>query len=445
MGGGDYEDPYRDFKPKQNSRPRLTSQPNNETTLARDVQPLESWGFKSFYDIAVPVHTMTTAPASEIGTQWVALSESLVRKKDEFISAMGSVNHWQGEGRDAADMASKAYGESLHNLAARVSTMANAINHAIETVDVLKANIPSEAEFNKALADADADEAQVESARETMAIFARTQMTTTYNPGITESAAAVPAFASPNQPSGAPQGPAPTGGGPSGTGGGGAGVGAGGGGAGGGGSANTAQANKGLEDSLKNYQDNLKSLQPQTDPSKAFDPSSLTNGMQQLSGMGSSGIQQAQSAAQQALSKLGQNPLGQIPAAQALQRGLTDAKKALSGLGGGASGGKGGGGAGSGGGGAAALNKGLNSLSPLAKEGELAKNLKGIANAERLASRATASPTGGGPMGGGGGAGAGGRGGEDKEHKANKFLQTTRNGEEILATPLVAVAPVIKE
>ncbi|GAB09215.1 hypothetical protein GOARA_033_00160 [Gordonia araii NBRC 100433] len=159
----------------------------------------------------------------------------------------------------------------------------------------------------------------------------------------------------------------------------------------------------------------------------------LKNAMQGLSGIGQGAAGQLGN-----LANLGKNLAGkQTPSPHLLNSKKNLAKTGTGGKGGGKGGGGGGKGGGAGGAkplGGPALREGLNNALKTASLGD--RSLGSMSRAT------TSSPMMGGPMGGAGARGGGG--GEDKVHKANKFLQTTANGEALLGVPLASVSSVLK-
>ncbi|MYR07546.1 hypothetical protein GTV32_15095 [Gordonia sp. SID5947] len=428
-GDDNYDNPYATDKLPglKKDLPGLT--PASEaakTDSPLDVTP-EIWAGKSVYDIAVPLHQMNEGYAGAVARNWGVIAGKLSDRHQAFLTYIGSrdVSHWQGEGNDAANKAMQDYAASLRTLAERANFMSSVVQHGADTVNRAKGSIPTEKEINDGIAPLEPSEQK--STLDDLAQYAQGVMDGTYNPGMTQTAVAAPVFGAPTKkanpdmpdPSGVPSGGGFT---PSG-GGSGASMPA-------GGTPSIPSLDKFSESAAK-----MPSTSPSTNPASA-----LTSGLSQASNLGQSGLGQAQSAASK-LAGLAKNPLGTAPGLHALNTAKKAPGLARLAKGGGAGGGKGGGAGGAGGAKLGGLSKALTD----AEKSALSRGMKTAVDAERgaLSAARGATPTGGAPMGGaGGGRGAGG---EDKEHKANKFLRTTLNGEVLIGIPPVVTAAVIKE
>ncbi|MYR06587.1 hypothetical protein GTV32_09810 [Gordonia sp. SID5947] len=428
-GKDEYENPFAKLDPDDASK--LGKSP----TLARDGAPspagtsdmpaitTEPWTnrgvYSEFSQISDPLHTMNEGLVHTVAQNWKTVAATLQQQHTAFFDSIARINHWKGDGADAAQRTMTSLASALADLQARTQFMGDVMQNAADTVNVVKNNIPTTHEVASKLEDAGATYAQREDAKDQLLEWASQQMTAAYDPGIRQVAAAAPMFSSPvdksnpNMP-GAPSSPGGLGGGPSGTGG-----------------APPPGGGGGVPDlsslMAKTPENTSETASLKSTPTV---PSGLTSGLQQAGNLGQSAAGQAQSAVDK-LKSLAKNPLATpgLHALDALKKGLPGGAAALGKLGGG--GGKGGGAGAVGKFGGAA--QGLSELEKTA----MARGAKSIADAERaaLSGARGASPSVGGPMGAGGAGGARGAGGEDKEHKANKFLQTTRNGAELVGVP----------
>ncbi len=386
----------------------------------------EIWSGKNVYDISIPLHQMNEGYAGAVARNWGIIAGKLSDRHQAFLQFIGSrdVNHWQGEGNDAANDAMRNYAGALLQLAQRADLMSTVVQHGADTVNRTKNSIPTEAEINKGIAPL--DEAQQRSTLNDLALHAETVMTTVYNAGVTETAAAAPVFGAPTQRSNPDQTLGPSG--PGGFGGG-----------GGGGGGSMPSGTTPSIPLLDNNTNTRKATIPTSASPSSTLPSSLTSGLSQASNLGQSALGQAQNAASK-LPGLSTSPLTTPTGLHALNAAK---KGGLAALGKMAGGGRGTGG-GAGGAGAAKLG-GLSKALTDAEKTALSRGMRSAMDAEKAVMSAArgASPTGAaGPMGAGGGRGAGG---EDKDHKANKFLRTTLNGEVLIGVPPVVTAAVIKE
>lgn len=440
--GCHYEDPFKDLKPASHDGPNVapTGDPGND--LPGKVHT-EDWNlYDNFYDITIPLHNMNEGVAGAAAANWRTLYQYLTGAKgthENFVSTFSASQEWQGEGKKAANDAMRDYANALQDLVDRVDAMANAVQHAADGVNAAKNAIPSEQEVNQKLAEAGADESQVDTARQELLRHARTQMMNFYNPHITETAAAAPVFAAPGQRRDAS--PALESGPSVPSSGGGGGISAGGG--GGLPSASAPDVSGLMNDAAKAR---TTSTGRNTTGGGAV-PNAVTSGLSQAGKLGESAVGQVQNAASK-LSGLAKSPL-KTPAGLHALNALPKKGAGLASLGklggAGGTGGKIGGGAGSGGtaGGAAKLG-GLSKALTDTEKAALSRGLRTAMDAEKAAmppARGASSSMGGAPMGGG----ARGAGGEGKEHKASKFLRTTLNGEVLIGVPPVVTAAVIKE
>lgn len=432
----------------------------------------ENWSARQWHDIYAGTRKLDSAPLSDAGTTWSKISKVLAEGFAAIQRDMANIpdEQWSGDAAQAGRDATNQYVADSENLDAAVQSMSSNMFGLSDVVGQTKGNAvtPEEVQnyanelfkntfptentgshesvidtsINKStyrleghLNDKDGsdkfNEAQVQQAINNInnqaSVAARKQMTGLFQPGVEKSDSSVPVFQKAtinpgdkgNPDRGGPgPGPSPTGGSPAGP-----------------------SPTGAMPTPMKPVK-TPGTTPAKTTPANTNNPlSNLSKGLQTASGLGQNALSQAQNAAKQALSQL-----DKAKAAMTKPAGLAALQKAakLKGAGGlGAGGGKGGGGgAKGGGGGSGALGK---SLSALSKESGVAKALKDAATMERaLAGRGATASGMGGPMGGGAG-GARGQGGEDKEHKANKFLVTTRNGEEVFGEPIKAGPIVIKE
>lgn len=474
---GDYIDPNGQPPQKPDIDAPVVNDAAND--LPGRVIP-EHWDFKSKYpdypSIAEPVQQLNPGDVNTSAQNWRIAGEAITEGHDNFVSGVNNAaSHGsKGKGPEAAQRAMKAYATELKTLSDQVQDMGKVMDYTGQTLAMCKGSMPPPQEYVNQMNSYDSASVQ-QDAKEQWRQFGVRMMNSLYNIPVSNVAQRAPLYSPPTQnpttPTGdtasAPGGPDGSGGGdmggPSG-GGGGAPAGLGGGvpsGMGGGGSMGGAGGG-GVPSgggSAPHVPDMGKAPKvPGMGAPAAAGMNPLTSGLQQAAGMGQSALGQGQSAMSK-LGELAKNPLGPPAGIHALGAmpkppGGGAGGAGLAGLGKGAGGGgapkigglgKGAGGAGGGAGAGAsklgALSRGLTS----AEKASLGKGLQSTLDAEQSGASATrgATPTGAAPIGGARGAGAGA--GQDKEHKANKFLQTTHNGEALLGTPPPVASPVIKD
>ncbi|MFW0783846.1 hypothetical protein AAFP35_04945 [Gordonia sp. CPCC 206044] len=476
MSGGDNYKDYVNKNPFKAGDRTGKTKADTPYSLGKDVSPdgntvfghTERWDDKKWFNIYYPSNGLKPNSVREVGKAWDDIARLLEAGFKDMKNGMESIlgSQWSGPAAAAADQVTKAYVAKGHALESALDAMSSNLNGLSDYMDVTKNNLPRPEEVRKYVYDTinsdDIDDSDYhfadvslegeqglkmdvccdsakpyfdpifKLAEESADESTRTVMTSTFDPGLTNSDKNIPAFIGADDPPPTPSpvpgspstGPGPGSGSPSGM---------------SGGPGATSTPNLGQNTKLPT------STHPTTpnSPSTTSNPlSNMTSGLQQASSLGQNALSQAQNAAKQAMSgidKAKEAALKTTPAGLSALQKAAQAK--LKGHGGG---GAGGGGGLKSGGGAGGL--GAKALDALSKEGTLAKGLKDAAAVERaMTGGRGASASGmGGPMGAGG-AGAKGGGGEDKEHKANKFLRTTRNGEAILGEPIKAVPVVLKE
>ncbi|MFW0796534.1 hypothetical protein AAFP30_22185 [Gordonia sp. CPCC 205515] len=432
----------------------------------------EAWdAYQDWINLHNRSQKLSSEKMTHAADQWKKIQEVLQYGFEDMENGMKTVtsSQWGGDGAKAADAATQKYvqiGETLKN---SINAMADNLTNIGGTVDLTKSNMPGKDEVKNWIQDqmnswyslpvpdaidvyftgdgnslafrsnygalpAQAFQGLFNSAQEQAAMALQGVMRDTYDEGLRLSSQALPDFG--NSPAPAPTNPDQTNYNPTPS-----------------GPGSPSGVPSGGTPSMPSGTPNIKTPDtPKITPAKITTPntptstnnplSNLTSGLQQASSLGQNALSQAQNAAKQALSQIDKakkagltTPTGLA----ALNKAAQAAKlKGLGGGGGGAGGLKGGGGGGAAGLGGKALQ------SALAKESALAKGLKEAAAVERTMTGRGASATGMGPAGTGAG-GARGAGGEDKEHKANKYLRTTLNGEAILGEPIKAVPVVIKD
>ncbi|GAB89145.1 hypothetical protein [Gordonia rhizosphera] len=434
--GHEYENPFAKFDPEDpstlGSAPQLKRDRAPQSTGENDMPAIstEPWSNRGFYSeysqIADPLHTMNEGLVHTVAQNWSTIAATLQVQHGAFSDAIARVTHWKGEGSEAAQQAMATYAVALVDLHEQTRFMSEVMQNAANVINVSKNSIPTTSEVNSRLADAGATYAQRDSAKQQLLDWAAKQMETVYDKGVRQVATAAPMFGAPTSRGGSGM--------PSVSGGGGGGITG-----GGGGGVSMPSGGAATLPSLMKQSTTPTTPEVATPGATTTAPAGLTSGLQQAAGLGSSAANQAQSAVDK-LKSLGNGPLttpAGLHALDALKKGMPGG---IAGL---LKGGGGGGGAGKGGASLGKLGGALRGLSELEKAA-LTRGAKAVADLERSALSAArgASPTAAGPMGGGGGRGAGG---EDKEHKANKFLRTTANGEELVGAPPAVTAAVIKE
>lgn len=431
---------------KQGGHNRFAPQYTNGANDLPGRIPTELWHdesrFPSFQDIDDQLQTMNEGLVHTVSENWRHVGQALHNQHNEFLTKVMNVEGWEGEGFKAAQDALVTYSGALKDLSDRALYMQSVMQNAADTVNLSK-NAVAEgretAEFIERQNSLGEYEPQdYDRYKNQVREYAARRMTEIYDPGIQDTAQAAPLFASPSSnPSGAPDSPSI-----SGPGGGSGGGGSGGGVPGGGGGVPSISSTPTSIPGTPSKSGTPTAPKPSNTPSI---PSGLSSGLQQAAGLGSQAANQAQSAAQK-LASLAKSPLTKPAGLHALDalKKSAGAPAGLAALGKSGGGGKAGGGAG----GAAGIGKlgGLSKELSAAEKAALARGAKTVADAERaaLSSARGASASGAGPMGAGG-AGARGAGGEDKEHKANKYLRTVTNGEALVGAPPAVTAAVIKE
>ncbi|GAC69344.1 hypothetical protein [Gordonia soli] len=497
------------FNPERRDPPRRTPQQIPQGVNLDDgrvLDVLDPWDGKKWFWIYDNSLALDPGNVGAVGEAWDTIRREMDAGFKGMQNGMATVlaNQWSGSGAAAADQVTKAYVAKGESLNAAISTMKSNLAGLSSTLDSTKFSLPTPEEVRKYVEDImnnqDIDGtasnkhvtvtlngehgkngltwqvdtrtgtragvySSVDSSEATRTFYEgiftaaekaadeRTQgvMKQTFDPGIQESDRNVPFFVGANDPAPSLPPGAPGGAGPGGGGGGGGAPGGGGGGSFGGASGGSGAGK--VPDIGQFAAMPVKAGGQSAGGGSNPLGNAASQGMQQVSGLGQSALSQAQNAAKQAqksITDAQKRALSNKPAGlTSLQKAVEDAKKKAGNLGkGGGGGGAGGGAKGGGGGGASGGSSplGARATESLAgRETSLAKGLKEAGALERAMAGRGASASSGMPMGGGGAGGGRGAGGEDKEHKANKFLQTTRNGEAILGVPVKAAPVVIKE
>ncbi|GAB10887.1 hypothetical protein GOARA_063_00860 [Gordonia araii NBRC 100433] len=414
-----YKNLFRDYKAHPENRPTLRRPGFNDADVLGKLGQTEDWSGDTYRNIATGhqggVESLRTEDAHSAAVAWKRFSQNLGTMQGDLSAALGKIPDWEGEAGNAARKAIGDLTESLQSLASGSLQMGSVVSHLADTVDQVKTTIPESYEsFHTGLDDAGADDGERKAAEEAMDKVARETMQKIYDPGLREAAIGAPSFGPPTINPGPGPGPGP--GSTPGNGGNRSGSGTGGNRTGG---TKTPSPGKNV---------------PTGNQGKGGDPSGLGNALnsaaQQMAGAGKDAAQKAGDAVNKAVQA----------AMQKNQATANQQRKGNPGTTGKGTGTKGGGKGGGGKGGGAGGGKGL--AGDLGKA-SLRNALKLMDNAERALLGNVARSAG--PMGGmPGGAGAGARGaGEDKAHRAAKYLHTTEHGELLLGTPVEGYRPVV--
>lgn len=394
-----------------------------------DQPPMALSDFENFNGMdALGIWTMTNSMdnnnAEAVHSSWTDMAHQLSTSAQTFKNQLNQQfdGGWRGQAPTAAMRVIQTFQQQLNQLVTDLNAMGIVTNHYGE-IKAVKSSLPSPSQYPCITECSPGDDELVVQARDQLATNARLVMTQSYIPlvgqvhdnvvTLTQDTTANPGQQTPDlNTSGGPGGPGLGGGGGGGGLSGGAGM----------PSIPGAAMPRDLKTATPTNNDGL--------------PSALQTGLQQAQNLGQQGMSAMQQAAQQAMSALSSRPpgLGAIPTSAHLP---TSAGLGGSKMGSGGGGGGGGGVPGLGGAPKSSLQPAAAKLNQFAQaEKGLQSELKGAARAEQQA-----ASSGAGPMGGARGAGGAG---QDKQHKANKYLVTSKHGKAVLGPPPAAVAAVIK-